>query len=186
MSSRAIIARSIKNGFFSSWCWVNGEPENIGVTLRTYFTSEEDVEELLSYKSILGIFVDPEEDRNQFIDGSYQKLENGLYVKVDDGRNTVVSGGLDGFFHSLIQMMKERVRYVYVYDNGTWLTYIREYDNNSQHESKKAQYNNQAPDSANEDQSRKIESGRLNRHRHKLSSIQMLKENGFRKERGSS
>lgn len=181
MSSRAIIARSIKNGFFSSWCWVNGEPENIGEILRTYFTSDEDVEELLSYKSILGIFVDPGEDKNTFIDGSYQKLRNGLYVKIDDGKNTVVSGGLNGFFNSLVQMMKEKVRYVYIYDNATWMTYTRNLDYNSQRENVEAQRSNQSPNNSNEYQPHIFETGRLLRHRHEVNSIRALNEIGFRK-----
>lgn len=123
MSSRAIIARCIKNGYFTSWCWVNGDPDNIGKMLRTHFVSEDDVEELISYKSILGIFNDPAEDKNKNISGSYSQLKNGVYVKYDDGKDTVVSGGLEGFFPSLTIMMQEMVHHIYIFDDGTWKTY---------------------------------------------------------------
>ena len=123
MASRALIARCITNGFFSSWCWVNGDPINTGEMLRKYFKSDEEVDELISYKSILGIFKDPADDNNKNISGIYTKLKNGLYLKHDDGEKIVVSGGRDGFFPSLSTMMKESVQYIYVFDNGSWITY---------------------------------------------------------------
>ena len=123
MSSRAIIASSIKNGYFSSWCWVNGDPVNIGKILRTNFMEQDEIEELISYKSILGIFKDPSEDNHEFLTGSFAKLKNGLYVKYDDGMDTVVSGGLNGFFPTISTMLKENVQFIYVFDEGTWKTY---------------------------------------------------------------
>lgn len=123
MSSRAIIANSIKNGYFSSWCWVNGDPVNIGKILRTNFITRDDIEELISYKSILGIFKDPSEDNHEFLTGSFAKLKNGLYVKYDDGMDTVVSGGLNGFFPTIATMMNENVQFIYVFDDGDWKTY---------------------------------------------------------------
>lgn len=123
MSSRAIIARCIENGFFTSWCWINGDPENIGEILRTYFTTDDMVEELISFKSILGVFKDPADDTNKYITGSFTRLSNGLYVKYDDGKNTVISGGLNGFFPTLSIMMKEEVQYIYIFDAHVWKTY---------------------------------------------------------------
>ncbi|MBQ4513357.1 MAG: hypothetical protein II969_10200 [Anaerolineaceae bacterium] len=81
------------------------------------------VEELISYKSILGIFKDPADDKNKIISGSYTRLSNGLYVKYDDGKNTVISGGLNGFFPTLSIMMKEEVQYIYIFDAQVWKTY---------------------------------------------------------------
>lgn len=126
MSNRALIARRITNGYFSAWCWINGEPGNMGEILRAYFTSDEYVDELVSYKSILGIFKDPSDDNNKNIDGSYKQLKNGFYVKYDDGEKTVVSGGRDGFFPTITIMMNEYVQFVYIYDDGKWITYRRE------------------------------------------------------------
>ncbi|MBQ6520285.1 MAG: hypothetical protein IJI14_16335 [Anaerolineaceae bacterium] len=126
MSSRALIVRTIKNGYFSSWCWANGDPEIIGEILRTRFKTDDDVDELLTYKSIFGIFNDPEEDTHKNIPGSFAQLQNGLYVKYDDGKNTVVSGGLYGFFPSLTTLMQESVQFVYIYNDGNWITYKRE------------------------------------------------------------
>lgn len=126
MASRALIVRTIKNGFFSSWCWANGDPEIIGEILRTRFITDDDVDELLTYKSIFGIFTDPEEDTHKNIPGSFAQLQNGLYVKYDDGKNTVVSGGLYGFFPSLTTLMQERVQFVYIYNDGSWITYKRD------------------------------------------------------------
>lgn len=134
MATRAIIARGIMNGYFTSWCWVDGEPGNIGGILQDNFTSDEDVDELISYKSILGIYYDPSDDPHKNIPGSYTKLHNGLYVKHDDGKKTVVSGGYDGFFPSLSIMLQEFVHYIYIYNNGSWIIYHRESNANEQNE----------------------------------------------------
>lgn len=175
MSSRAIIARSIKNGYFTSWCWVNGDPENIGEILRTSFKSDEDVDELISYKSILGIFNDPADDNNKTIFGSYNQLKNGLYVKYDDGGTKVVSGGLNGFFPSLITMMKERVQHIYIFDDGTWITYNIEHNVSNYIEEKKSQFKNQAAKEPQESTDRKPEDVVSHRHNETLKTVRHLR-----------
>ena len=171
MSSRAIIARCIKNGYFTSWCWVNGDPDNIGKMLRAHFVSEDDVEELISYKSILGIFKDPADDNNKNISGTYTQLKNGLYVKYDDGMDTVVSGGLEGFFPSLTIMMQEMVHHIYIFDNGTWKTYNVDSNNINYSDERKAEYkNNESTDSQDS-------SSQKNSYRgHALKKIRQLKD----------
>ncbi len=125
MNSRAIIALEIRNGYFSLWSWVNGSPEDVGAYLYKYFHSEEEVTELLSYKSILGLFTDPSEDKHKAFPGSFARLSNGLYVKYDDGRGKTVVGGLNGYFRTTQDMLAQDIQYLYVFRNGTWTSYIK-------------------------------------------------------------
>ncbi|MBQ6519979.1 MAG: hypothetical protein IJI14_14790 [Anaerolineaceae bacterium] len=123
MKSRSIIAKGIMNGYFTSWCWVNSDFKNIGDILFKYFCSNETVEELIRYKSILGLFLDPKDDDNTVLKGSYARLSNGIYVKYDDGVRNVVVGGLNGFIKSVPEIMKYDVEYVYIWENNGWIVY---------------------------------------------------------------
>ena len=176
MSARAIIARTIKNGYFTSWCWVNGDPENIGEILRSRFKSDEDVDELISYKSILGIFNDPADDNNKNISGTYTQLKNGLYVKYDDGGNKVVSGGLNGFFPTIITMMKERVQHIYIFDDGNWITYNIDDQINNFLDEKKSKIKNHLASEPQESSTPKPEKAGRTRRDDTLKKTRHLKD----------
>lgn len=125
MNNRAIIALEIRNGYFSLWSWVNGSPEDIGAYLYKYFRTDEEVTELLSYKSIFGIYIDPSEDKHKKVAGKFARLSNGLYVKYDDGYDKNVAGGFNGFFRSLQDMLAQDISYLYAFRDGMWHSYIK-------------------------------------------------------------
>lgn len=125
MNTRSIIAKKIGHGYFTSWCWTDEEPAILGDILRKYFSSVEIVDELLKYRNILGIFADYKKDVAPSVPGLYSRLSNGFYIKHDDGKDVVVSGGFNGFFRSISDMLNEAVHFLYVFDpdNETWIIY---------------------------------------------------------------
>ena len=125
MNTRAIIAKEIGHGYFTSWCWIDKEPATIGNILRKYFSSEEEVDEILKYRNILGIFDDYRNDITPSMPGKYSRLSNGFYIKYDDGKSVVVSGGLNGFFRTIHDMLNEDIRSLYIFSPKTkeWLFY---------------------------------------------------------------
>ena len=51
MSTRAIIAYPVKDGYITAWQWDDGYHDNLGIKLEEEFTKEDDVKELISYHS---------------------------------------------------------------------------------------------------------------------------------------
>ena len=123
MNKRAIIAKEINNGYFTSWCWANGDYASMGSILYKYFLDSDVVDELISYRSILGLFTKPAEDKDKILSGNFAKLSNGIYVKYDDGAQKSVVGGLNGFMRSVNEILGQEVSHMYIFHNGIWRMY---------------------------------------------------------------
>ena len=123
MNNRAIIAKKIHNGYFSAWVWSDGSPEKLYPILINYFKTYHEVDELLAYKNILGIYKTPEDDTNRVPDGQYKKLSNGIYVKCDDGCGKIVAGSMNGFVNRLDDLLKQGADFAYIFDSHTWSVY---------------------------------------------------------------
>lgn len=126
MNTRAIIAYRIPGGFFSLWCWFDGEALKLGDILRTYFTTDDDVKELLYYKSILGIVRNPSDIKDPVMASKYFPLRNGCWVRIDDGYDKSVVGSTNGFVKSIDEFLAEDISFLYVYDWGNWTVYKKD------------------------------------------------------------
>ena len=126
MNNRAIIVKKINNGYFSVWVWTDGSPEKLCPILENYFKTDKDVDELIACKNILGIYEKPEYDKNRVPIGNYDRLSNGIYVKHDDGYKKRVIGSLNGFVPSFFMFFSYDARYIYLFENNLWTTYIND------------------------------------------------------------
>lgn len=129
MSTRAIIAMPVKNGFETAWCWNDGGPANLGAQLRQHFKTEKDVEELIklhSFSSIIG----PQALTDLIVNGYFaaddrvERLNNNRLILKHKHDGDVIAGtGENGFFENIEEMLNQDLNYVYVFRDGKWVTY---------------------------------------------------------------
>ncbi len=124
MSTRAIIALPTPKGYITAWCWNDGDPNNLGRELRSYFKSESHVRQLIkehSFSTILG----PRTITEYMSDGDTAcALSNLRYLLKHPYNGNVVAGtGKYGFFKSIDDMLQQDLNYVYVFNDGKWETY---------------------------------------------------------------
>lgn len=129
MSTRAIIAYPVKDGYITAWQWDDGYPENLGIKLKREFTKEDDVKELLSYHSFSCVV--SEQEKNELIkefpdtltEKEFIRLSNGMFILFYPFSGGVIEGEDDGFFLSVEEMLQCDLNYVYVYNSGKWEVY---------------------------------------------------------------
>ncbi len=123
MSTRAIIALPTPKGYITAWCWNDGGPETLGRELRTYFTDEDSVKQLLdlhSFSTICG----PRTINEYMRDGDKAVvLSNTRFVLMHPHDGKVVAGSDKGMFENVEDMLEQDLNYVYVFNNGKWKTY---------------------------------------------------------------
>lgn len=124
MSTRAIIALPVRDGYETAWCWNDGGPSNLGAELRRYFKTKEDVRFLInehSFSNILG-----PRTIGDYVRGNARGiyLPNGRWILQYPYQGKVVEGtGEMGFFKGIPEMLECDLDYVYVFRNGKWTTY---------------------------------------------------------------
>ncbi len=128
MSTRAIIAVPTAKGYKTAWCWCDGFPNQLGKTLRTKFKTKELADELVSYHSFEALNTKKEKEEFEHdcpdSDGYFEELSNGTFLlKYRHHGKTVAGRGRYGFFRDIKEMLKQDLNYVYVFDNGYWVTY---------------------------------------------------------------
>lgn len=132
MSTRAIIALPVENGYITAWNWNDGGPSNLGAELRAHFTDTKIINELISHHSFGSIagprfckkFYQQFRERFDNCQIKFIELSNRRYLisHVNDGR--VIEGeGPNGFFADIDSMLQCDLNYVYVFENGKWKTY---------------------------------------------------------------
>ena len=123
MSTRAIIALPTPTGFITTWCWNDGNPNNLGYELKRYFKEEKYVRQLISLHSFSSIW-GPREINDVMSDGDTLIALNSRCVLMHPHNGKVVAGkGEFGYFKSVKEMLEEDINYVYVFKNGKWEMY---------------------------------------------------------------
>lgn len=126
MSTRAIIAIPTAKGYRTAWQWCDGFPYDLGKKLRNKFNTPELAKELVSHISFSSVMTKAEKEdyESDFTYGDFKELSNGLFLHVDshDGR-PVAGSGRYAFFKNIKDMLGQDLDYVYVFENGKWVTY---------------------------------------------------------------
>ncbi len=125
MSTRAIIALRTEDGYETCWNWNDGDPNNLGRELRTYFKEESDVRSLVQIKSFSTIFGPRTiSDYMQQPGDTAVCLPNRRFLLLHPHQGSVVDGKGDAaFFKTIDDMLQCDVNYVYVFEDGKWVTY---------------------------------------------------------------
>lgn len=133
MSTRAIVAIPQKGGYVTAWCWNDGMPDSLGRELRTYFMDKASIQELIelhSFSTVCGEKLKKElmtEFPQQYEGekaGKFVKLSNNRYALMWTNNGNVVAGAEpDGFFKTIDEMLGQDINYVYVFEDGKWITY---------------------------------------------------------------
>ncbi len=126
MSTRAIIAKPVRGGYETAWCWNDGGLANLGYDLA-YFRSEEDVDSLINLHSFSCIG-DREEmkwwKRYNALGDKITELPNGMFARQHIHNGNVVAGeGENGFFRDIRTMLEQDLSFVYVFRDGKWDIY---------------------------------------------------------------
>ena len=129
MSTRAIVAIPVKDGYETAWCWNDGSPSNLGQELRKYFKTQAQVRELIkehSFSFVCGKKFKKEmleQFPEQVTENNFKLLSNKRYVLQHNHDGKVVCGGENGFFTTIQEILEHDLNYVYVFENYRWKTY---------------------------------------------------------------
>ena len=128
MSTRAIIATPTENGYVGAWNWYDSFPNVLGRKLQSNFKTLEQAKELISYKAFGSIYTAEEkaeydEKTTIFnncieISGVSKKPLYLSYIGIDIEKHP-----FPYHFDSIADMLEQDINYVYVFENGKWVTY---------------------------------------------------------------
>lgn len=123
MSTRCRIAIKEKNGTYRSiYCHNDGYPAGVGITLETYYTNPDKIEDLMDLGDLSSLgasleFKDPDE---MFKDIKAYVLNDGT-TDYNRWRNEETEAEISSNLKDLIKLAEGNgAEYLYIFENGKW------------------------------------------------------------------